>query len=649
MNHFSPQQILSLCLIFISVIGCSTNDDSKNTPINVVEESSRQTTPEAVNAKPPEFTMNGAAPVSNTDSTTQTGNPQTPEINKETNSSNLFEQIDLKCVSEDYHSAVIVHPARIYQWNVLAALDEAGLADAMMSRIWPVLEDRLFQAQFDFDYRGVNQIMVLWDQKAAESLPKQMFYEEEETVIITEPPEENDATEAEQDNEDEAFPSVIIEFNNEELINDLLKNWLLEDTPTIEMFGVQVKRFQEDGMDDIYYIDGNRLIATRTTLFEKMMRPQQPESELRKELLNTNKNEDFIVVSSPSLCQALAEKAKEQLPEDFFSDFNNFATLLKDLKAVKLAGGFHNSNLLALSVSANDRSAAQKIQTNWDSALKVEQDRLRKQGSGFDSTRMIEDQAARKILKGMEDQMIDGLAVSADQNRVTLSLTKPKNFSDLVRILDPAIQSAKQAVTQAEYRNQFKRIGLAFHNYHDIHYEFPAVGGDSKGKGRELSWRVHILPYLGHQELYDKFRMDEPWTSAHNRKLIAEMPDVFKSVGVDDPSKTSMHVFQGDFAVDPLKGINFRKIRDGGSQTLLVVESAPDKAAIWTQPTSLDLDFENPISSLGNYEKEAFVSVFVNGRVAELPTNIDGNLLKALITFNGGENVKDQLLELLSK
>ena len=42
-----------------------------------------------------------------------------------------------------------------------------------------------------------------------------------------------------------------------------------------------------------------------------------------------------------------------------------------------------------------------------------------------------------------------------------------------------------------------------------------------------LSWRVHLLPYLGEEELYRRFRHAEPWFSDHNSKLIERMPAVY--------------------------------------------------------------------------------------------------------------------------
>jgi hypothetical protein len=46
-----------------------------------------------------------------------------------------------------------------------------------------------------------------------------------------------------------------------------------------------------------------------------------------------------------------------------------------------------------------------------------------------------------------------------------------------------------------------------------------------------LSWRVLLLPLLGEKELFERFRMGEPWDSEHNRKLIPLMPKIYRAPG----------------------------------------------------------------------------------------------------------------------
>ena len=71
------------------------------------------------------------------------------------------------------------------------------------------------------------------------------------------------------------------------------------------------------------------------------------------------------------------------------------------------------------------------------------------------------------------------------------------------------------------------KIGLALHEHHDTLSSCPKAAISDKDGRPGLSWRVAILPYLGQKSLYEKFKLDEPWDSPHNKPLLAEMPEVF--------------------------------------------------------------------------------------------------------------------------
>lgn len=72
----------------------------------------------------------------------------------------------------------------------------------------------------------------------------------------------------------------------------------------------------------------------------------------------------------------------------------------------------------------------------------------------------------------------------------------------LIALLLPAVQQAREAARRTQCKNNLKQIGLAIHNFHDVHDHLPPLVNHSGGP--TLWW--HILPYVEQaqlQNLYD--------------------------------------------------------------------------------------------------------------------------------------------------
>jgi prepilin-type processing-associated H-X9-DG protein len=178
------------------------------------------------------------------------------------------------------------------------------------------------------------------------------------------------------------------------------------------------------------------------------------------------------------------------------------------------------------------------------------------------------------------------------------------------------------------------------HNYHSANNAFPKSAITDKDGKPLLSWRVAILPYIEKGDLYNRFHLDEPWDSPHNKQLLKEMPQTYIC-----PSRAYKADFTTTYQVMTGAGAMFQKdaetgiqqVTDGTSNSIMVVEAA--KAVPWTKPDDVAFDAA-AIPSLygaGSNHPGGFNAVFGDGSVRFIKTSISVNVFKALVTIAGGE------------
>jgi uncharacterized protein (TIGR03067 family) len=221
---------------------------------------------------------------------------------------------------------------------------------------------------------------------------------------------------------------------------------------------------------------------------------------------------------------------------------------------------------------------------------------------------------------------------------LVLQRAKPGEEKPTAQELD----KLKEAAGRAQHQHNFKQIALAFHNYHATYRQFPPHAIYSKdGKTPLLSWRVAILPYIEQEALYREFKLDEPWDSPHNRKLIAKMPKLYEPLGAGKKgeNKTHYQVFTGpDTLFDGPAKMKFPQVTDGTSNTILVIEGK--EPVVWSKPDDLVLPREkDKLPPLGGLFKHGITAAFADGSVTTFRLDPDPTLLRAAVTPRGGEVV----------
>lgn len=234
----------------------------------------------------------------------------------------------------------------------------------------------------------------------------------------------------------------------------------------------------------------------------------------------------------------------------------------------------------------------------------------------------------------------------------------------LVALLLPAVQQAREAARRTQSQNNLKMLMLAMHNYHDSFSHFPqgTVPNDDLEVDERLSWLVSILPYIDQYALYDLVDMKSGWDSNENAGLFETMiPEYLHpsepQQDVDGQAATHYIGMAGigpkgpTLAVDdPKAGVfaynrvtRMRDIRDGSSNTIAIGETTnPGAYAVGGEATIRPLNkqpYINGGNAFGSRSPGGAQFGLADGSVRFISENIDPDVMEALSTINGGENI----------
>jgi prepilin-type processing-associated H-X9-DG protein len=257
------------------------------------------------------------------------------------------------------------------------------------------------------------------------------------------------------------------------------------------------------------------------------------------------------------------------------------------------------------------------------------------------------------------EDMLDNPPVTRTGNRLGAEFVIPKEMTAFagaysavgIGLLLPAVQKVREAAARMSGANNLKQIALAMHNMHDTYGAFPSAAprfspnapADPK---KRLSWRVHLLPYMEQNQLYQQFKLDEPWDSPANKKAAEHMPKFYADPRADaPPGMTYYKVFTGKDAMFDLtdKGRKIDSITDGTSNTIMVV--AGGDPVPWTKPEDIEFDPTKNLPDLGKAFGGGINVAMADGSVRFLQlAGIKPETLKAMITPAGGEIIDNNEL-----
>ncbi|HMO15180.1 MAG TPA: DUF1559 domain-containing protein [Pirellulaceae bacterium] len=207
----------------------------------------------------------------------------------------------------------------------------------------------------------------------------------------------------------------------------------------------------------------------------------------------------------------------------------------------------------------------------------------------------------------------------------------------------PANLNSMATLKRTSAMNNIRQQALAMHSYHDAFGSLPAPYSIDEAGKPLLSWRVQLLPFLGYNELYDEFKLDEPWDSEHNFALIERMPSVYKSHSLLlEPGKTTFVVPVGPNTLfrEPIagpgakRGIQLSDVISPTGFTLMIIEANESNAVYWTQPSdfSTDADIEE---RLRNVHGTTTLLAWADGSTSKVDVEGKAEILKKTFLIDG--------------
>ena len=247
--------------------------------------------------------------------------------------------------------------------------------------------------------------------------------------------------------------------------------------------------------------------------------------------------------------------------------------------------------------------------------------------------------------------------------RLAVLLVLLSIFTWLLQFTFSAVNDARGAALRMYCAGRMNQLSCAFYSYHETHGSFPpAYTVDENGKPLH-SWRVLLLPFMEHKELYEKIRLDEPWDSEYNRQFheislgIYQCPASARSITIPSLIRNVLlknrelfrmancdySVIVGEETIFPgTQPVTLNDITDGPENTILIVERLVP--VCWMDPNN-EIRFETACEGVNKHplgigsEHRSVVNVgMAHGHYRYIDEGIKN--IKPLLTKSAGDEIE---------
>ena len=251
-----------------------------------------------------------------------------------------------------------------------------------------------------------------------------------------------------------------------------------------------------------------------------------------------------------------------------------------------------------------------------------------------------------EIIAALARRKDDWVDVRTTAKKALFKLSESATNPDLRSAASKAVTRFPVESSQAKVNN-LRQIGLAIRSFENTYGQLPIGESNRQTPVRYrdgkplLSWRVHLLPFLAQDPLYGRFKLDEPWDSPHNIKLLDHMPDLYKSLDYPGLGHKTVILGMGEpsgiFALgesrDAPRAVRSRNIPSLFAVALVVI-AQPEKAVLWTKPDEFVFDPKTPRQGLTK-GSESIPALFTNGSVRSIGPEVSTEELLQLFRFRG--------------